>query len=191
MKNRKLPLDNNWATPKSFYDALNKEFNFDHDPCPFNTQDITPETDGLNYDNKWGKFNFVNPPYEKKIKEAFVNRAIEEAKQGRVSVLLLPVSTSTKLFHEKILPNSSDIRFIKGRIKFQKYDEDGNLYTPKNGGMHDSMVVVIGKLNNDKQPFEKLPELANAIEVVANNMNPTNWGKLLNQINNMASKINL
>lgn len=56
--------------------------------------------------------------------------------------MLLPVSTSTDLFHEKIKPNAKEIRFLKRRVKFQKRDENGNFYTPKNGGMHDSMIVI-------------------------------------------------
>lgn len=36
MKNRNLIHSDNWATPKGFYDVLDKEFNFDHDPCPLN-----------------------------------------------------------------------------------------------------------------------------------------------------------
>jgi hypothetical protein len=35
MKNRNLDHRNDWATPSNFYDKLNKEFNFDFDPCPF------------------------------------------------------------------------------------------------------------------------------------------------------------
>lgn len=34
MKNRNLIHSDDWATPKAFYDALNAEFHFDHDPCP-------------------------------------------------------------------------------------------------------------------------------------------------------------
>lgn len=143
MKNKNLPIDNNWITPKWFYDKLYHMYFFDHDPCPYNTGVITPEIDGLNSDNKWGKVNFINPPYERKIKQQFIYRAIEEMKKGNTSVFLLPVSTSTFLFHDFIKPNiSQDIVFIKGRIKFQKKDLNGNLYTPKNSGMHDSMIVV-------------------------------------------------
>ena len=46
----------NWATPQWLYDKLNDEFDFDFDPCPLNSK-----IDGLNI--KWGKRNFVNPPY--------------------------------------------------------------------------------------------------------------------------------
>ena len=37
MKNRNLIHSDNWETPKDFYNELNKEFNFDFDPCPLNS----------------------------------------------------------------------------------------------------------------------------------------------------------
>ena len=82
------------------------------------------------------------------LKEAFIKKGIEEMKKGKLCVFLLPVSTSTKLFHELIKPNATEIEFIKGRIKFGKYDKDGNFYLPLNkdgktsSGTKDSMVVV-------------------------------------------------
>lgn len=142
MKDRNLKVDDNWATPKEFYDILYKEFNFDYDPCPYNENEITDDINGLLIPWK-GQSIFINPPYSRSIKEQFVLKAITYAKTGLATcVLLLPVSTSTKLFHDHILPNADDIRFVKGRIKFQKRSPDGSFYTPKNGGMHDSMVVI-------------------------------------------------
>lgn len=145
MKNKNLPIDDNWYTPPNVYNKLNEEFGFDHDPCPAYEGEITPERDGLI--NDWGQCNYVNPPYSRKLKEAFVHRAVEFMKKGKTSVMLLPVSTSTTLFNDVIKPNAAEIRFLKGRIKFQKMDENGNRFTPKNGGMHDSMIVVF-KPNN-------------------------------------------
>lgn len=142
MKNRNLEHNDNWATPKWFYDKLNEEFNFDFDPCPLNGGEIIPERDGLLID--WGQRNFVNPPYSVKLKEAFVKKAIKEMEKGKLSVLLLPVSTSTKLFHDFIKPNASEIRFIRGRIKFIGINTKGVLVDNK-GPMHDSMVVVFKK----------------------------------------------
>lgn len=43
--------------------------------------------------------------------------------------MLIPVSTSTKLFHDYIKPNATSIEFIKGRIKFGKLDKDGIFIT--------------------------------------------------------------
>jgi hypothetical protein len=50
--------------------------------------------------------NFINPPYSRKLKEAFIRKALEESKKGKTCVLLLPVSTSTAIFHDVILPNA-------------------------------------------------------------------------------------
>lgn len=96
-----------WKTPDDFYNKLDKVYHFDFDPCPYQAQ-----FDGLNIE--WGKSNFVNPPYSRKLKEAFVHKALEQKAKGKRSVLLLPVSTSTKLFHEVILPNAEKIEFVKG-----------------------------------------------------------------------------
>jgi phage N-6-adenine-methyltransferase len=141
MKNRNIDHSDNWATPKDFYDKLDQEFKFDFDPCPLNYGEITPENDGLLID--WGTINFVNPPYSQKLKESFVKKAISESKKGKISVMLLPVSTSTKLFHDHILPNASEIRFVKGRIKFIGYNTKGDLVSNKTP-MHDSMIVIFG-----------------------------------------------
>lgn len=113
MKNRFFNKDD-WGTPKYFYDELNKEFNFDFDPCPLRFEDNG--FDGLKVE--WGERNFINPPYDKDLKPLFVNKALEESKKGKLCVLLLPVSTSTKLFHNVIKPNAKEIRFIYKRIPF-------------------------------------------------------------------------
>ena len=100
------------------------------------------EFDGLN--TEWGDSNFVNPPYSRKLKDAFVIKAIEESKRGKLCVCLLPVSTSTILFHEHIQPNASEIRFLKGRVRFIGVNTFGEKVSNK-AGMHDSMIVIFGK----------------------------------------------
>ena len=91
---------------------------------------------------------FVNPPYSQKLKEEFVKKGIKVMKKGKLCVFLIPVSTSTKLFHEWIKPNATEIEFLKGRIKFGKLDGNGNFYIPLNAkgkeqsGTKDSMIVV-------------------------------------------------
>lgn len=137
MKNRNIEHSDNWATPEYIYNPLNAEFGFDFDPCPIN-HDLT-KFDGLLID--WGRVNFINPPYSKKLKEAFVKKALDESKKGKVCVLLIPVSTSTKLFHETIQPNAKEIRFVKGRIKFKGINTRGE-YVENKPPMHDSMIVI-------------------------------------------------
>ena len=113
MKNIHKNNDDNYATPPDFYGELNKRFNFDFDPCPYNEGKIIK--DGLKIE--WGERNYVNPPYSQKLKEAFVIKGIQEMRKGKLCVFLIPVSTSTKLFHDFIKPNATNIEFVKGRIK--------------------------------------------------------------------------
>ena len=136
MKNRNLNYRDDWETPKDLYDKLNKEFKFDFDPSPIN-----PKFNGLNI--RWKKSNFINPPYSRKLKEAFIRKAFEESKKGKLCVMLLPVSTSTKIFHEIIYPHA-EIRFLKGRVKFKGINTKGERVENK-CGMHDSMIVIFRK----------------------------------------------
>ena len=147
MKDRNLEHKDDWGTPKEFYDKLDKEFNFNFDPCPLNHNlDLW---DGLKID--WKARNFINPPYSNKkesgyLKESFVKKAIEESRGGKLCVMLLPVSTSTKLFHNIILPENPEIRFIFKRIKFCGVNTKGEYVTTK-APMHDSMVVIFDGRN--------------------------------------------
>ena len=81
MKNRNLEHKDNWATPKEFYNKLDAEFHFDFDPCPLNSGEITHDKDGLLIE--WGQRNYINPPYSRKLKEAFVRKAVEESRGGK------------------------------------------------------------------------------------------------------------
>lgn len=136
MKNRNVEAGDEWYTPPELYNQLDQEFKFDFDPCPANR----PEGwDGLGMD--WGTMNYVNPPYSRKLKEAFVKKGIQELRKGKSSVFLLPVSTSTVLFHDYIKPNATEIRFIRGRIKFIGVNTKGEKVTNM-CGMHDSMLVI-------------------------------------------------
>lgn len=124
----RIKQHDNWATPKELLTDLEKEFGKMFDPCPIN-----PKFDGLNID--WKETNFINPPYSRKLKEAFITKSFEESKKGKTCVLLLPVSTSTKIFHEIIYPNA-EIRFIKGRLKFNNM---------KTSGQMDNMLVIFNR----------------------------------------------
>lgn len=115
-----------WRTPKAFYTALNTEFGFDFDPCP-----PDPHFDGLHCE--WGDINFVNPPYNEVKK--WLEKSLDEWRKGKTVVLLLPSRTGTKWFHRYVLPFASDVRFIRGRLKF----DDQN-----NSAPFDSMIIVYG-----------------------------------------------
>jgi len=83
-----------WLTPPDLYAKLNAEFGpFDFDPCPY----PKPEGfDGLTCE--WGQRNYVNPPFgsimhngKKKGPTAWMRKAIEEQKKGKLSIVVYPV----------------------------------------------------------------------------------------------------
>jgi DNA N-6-adenine-methyltransferase (Dam) len=100
-----------WPTPEALYRELDKEFHFDFDPCPLGES----EADGsAPLFTPWvGKRIFCNPPYN-----CGIARFLERACESSVSVFLLPARTDTKWFHNIVLPNAREIRFIKGRLRF-------------------------------------------------------------------------
>jgi site-specific DNA-methyltransferase (adenine-specific) len=71
-----------WRTPEAVYDALNREFGFDFDPCP-----VSPGFDGLACE--WGRSNFVNPPYGRRLPK-WVAKSRAEAAKGKTVVTLVP-----------------------------------------------------------------------------------------------------
>jgi hypothetical protein len=82
-----------WLTPPDLLAALHNEFQFDCDPCPH----PLPHPSYNSLELPWGQINYVNPPFLCKDNtvgagvSAFVRKVIAEHKQGKQSVLVLPV----------------------------------------------------------------------------------------------------
>ena len=74
MKNSEARINSgdDWKTPDEFYKMLDEKYHFDFDPCPYQS-----DFDGLSIE--WGQRNFINPPYSRKLKEAFVRKAVKES----------------------------------------------------------------------------------------------------------------
>lgn len=132
-----------WYTPIDFYNELNKEFNFNLDPCATDynhkcNKYFTKEDNGLL--QNWGGYRvYCNPPYGRAI-GAWVEKAYNEAqKKDTLVVMLLPARTDTKWFHSFIY-HKAKIRFIKGRLKF------GGC---KNSAPFPSMIVIFKGASND------------------------------------------
>ena len=115
---------NEWYTPPSLFDELDKEFRFTLDPCATKESAkcekyYTKETNGL--DQSWENESvFVNPPYGREIKHWVEKSYKESLKDNTQVVMLIPARTDTKYWHDYIFPYAKDIRFIKGRIKFYR-----------------------------------------------------------------------
>lgn len=101
--------NDSYITPSKIYDPLNEEFCFNDDACPLDDNGI----DGLL--REWGSVTFMNPPYSDP--GPWCMKAVQEMQNGKTVVGLLKSDTSTRWFHEWVLPYA-DLRFIKGRVGF-------------------------------------------------------------------------
>lgn len=124
-----------WTTPQDTFDRLNSEFDFNLDPCATESNHkcdnfYTLTDNGLSHD--WGGYTvFCNPPYSDIAH--WVKKCHDEGtKPNTIVVMLIPARTDTRWFHDYVY-HRSEIRFIKGRLKFGK---------GKNSAPFPSMIVV-------------------------------------------------
>lgn len=158
MKDRSC-LNNHWSTPRDFHSILDQILSFtpEFDPCPLgNDIEIF---NGLTAE--WPESVYLNPPYTAKDKSAFILKAIEQASKGTNTIALIPVSTSTVLYHDHIIDRPHYP--LRGRLKFEGITSDGKWANAGAGigrhpandfdwapsdfvikhGQHDSMLVII------------------------------------------------
>lgn len=127
MLNKSLFTSNSgeWETPQELFNELDKEFDFELDPCATDanakcTRYYTKEDDGLLEEWGWGESHeirrvFMNPPYGQEIGK-WIKKAYEESQKGCIVVCLLPARTDTRWFHDYC--TKGEIRFLKGRLYF-------------------------------------------------------------------------
>ncbi len=127
-----------WLTPPELMEALQLEFKFDFDPCPY-PQPIG--FDGLTTD--WGQSNWVNPPFgsimhegKKKGPTAWARKAIAEANKGKDVVFVYPIDKWVLMLIER----ASEVRNLKD-VKWCA-TEDGS--SGPGIGRHVGMFVLRG-----------------------------------------------
>jgi hypothetical protein len=103
-----------WLTPPEVYAALDAEFHFDFDPCPY------PRPGPFNgIAVPWGKSNYVNPPFRRSDgafgagPTSFIRKAIKEQKLGKTSVIVI----NTMSFINLLLEAGAECRSL-GRMKW-------------------------------------------------------------------------
>lgn len=129
-----------WLTPITLYSALNEEFRFDFDPCPYPLPD---GFDGLTCE--WGLSNYVNPPFgsimhqgKKKGPTAWVRKSIEEWQKGKRVVLVYPVDKWILMLMKAILGDHAQVRNL-GDIRWIAI-EDGS--EGKGTGRHIACFIL-------------------------------------------------
>lgn len=110
-----------WPTPKTFFDGLDREFAFTLDPCasPSNAKCrlfFTPCEDGLT--RSWGRHRvFCNPPYGRTM-SAWARKCWQACEGGALVVLLAHARTDTRWFHDWVYGKAQELRFVRGRLRF-------------------------------------------------------------------------
>lgn len=140
--------NNNWCTPKDLFDSLHKEFRFTLDFAATATSTkckefYTPEMDALKQ-FPVTKSIWCNPPYGRAVGQ-WVKKIYETQFTGdcQIAVMLLPARTDTRWFHQYIL-GKSEIRFIKGRLKFIAMEQSSNKQLSMSPAPFPSMIVIFG-----------------------------------------------
>ena len=110
-----------WPTPQSFFSDLHREFGFTLDPCATRQNAKCPKyftkaQDGL-AQNWEGHVVFCNPPYGRDMGK-WARKCWEAAEAGATVVLLAHARTDTRWFHDWVYSKATEIRFVKGRLKF-------------------------------------------------------------------------
>ena len=126
-----------WSTPRDLFDELDAEFHFDLDVASTDENALcekhyTKDDDGLS--NEWTGSVWCNPPYGREIGKWM--RKAAESNWGGVTVCLVPARTDTAWWHEWIVGHATEVRFIRGRLKFGGSDS---------GAPFPSAIVVYDK----------------------------------------------
>ncbi len=138
-----------WLTPPELYAALDAEFHFDFDPCPY------PKPvgfDGLTCE--WGRSSYVNPPFgsimhqgpgdkkpKKKGPTAWIRKAITEYRKGKTVVLVFPVDKWVLMIVKEIFGEQAKIRNL-GDVRWLSI-EDGT--AGKGTGRHIAAFILDSK----------------------------------------------
>lgn len=122
-----------WATPPPLFNALSGEFLFNLDAASTHTnalcsRHLTAEDDALSAD--WLALTssperpkgavWLNPPYSRGLQAKFLQKARNESAKflGPIVCCLIPARPDTLIWHKTVFPCASEIRFLKGRVRF-------------------------------------------------------------------------
>ena len=127
-----------WQTPKALFNKLDAEFDFVCDVAASDENSlcdmwITEEQDSFN--TSWSFRNWCTPPYSNIT--PWVVKSIEQHRQGKTIVMLVPADTSGKWF-KLAYESCNEVRFISGRISFV----NSATQKPVNGNNKGSVLFI-------------------------------------------------
>lgn len=121
----KPKVNDEWSTPRSFFDMLNREFAFALDAACRSTNCLAPNgimrdrgEDGLSagwFARSRGGSVWCNPPYSET--GDWIRKCADESAEGCVVVALVPADVSTSWWRV-IRDRASEVRFVESRLTF-------------------------------------------------------------------------
>ena len=148
MKNRNQNHSNHWKTPTYISRWIKENYGICFDPCPYMSN-----FDGLII--PWTKLNYVNPGYDINTKSKFVIKSTIELKDNdNISLVLIPFTAETKLFHEFVYPYANKILIPPFRPQFAGFNTEGKYVTDKSG----QNTIVLIEFSPNYNIYE-MPEL--------------------------------
>lgn len=125
-------MNDEWRTPPALYAVMNARHRFTLDAAATEwnalaANYLTSDDDALA--SYWGAptapaVAWVNPPYSTGMIPAFIRKALIEIEECRVreAVFLIRADTSTRYWHELVLPFAAEILFVDGRVNYLTAD---------------------------------------------------------------------
>jgi hypothetical protein len=141
-----------WTDPE--FVALAAEFGpFDFDPCPYPKPD---DFDGLTCE--WGQRNYLNIPFgsimhqgpndkkpKKKGPTAWVRKAVEESRKGKLVVMVYPVDKWVLMLLTEILGDHAQVRNL-GDVRWLATEDNSR---GKGTGRHIACFILEPKFQKD------------------------------------------
>lgn len=137
-----MNVKDQWGTPQKIFEKLDRIFHFTLDPCGSSKRLLNEHITTITEDGMWEPANkkyfedindglsiswkeqvvYCNPPYSGYQIKDWVKKAFTERNRARAIVMLIPVRSDRKYFHDFILGHA-EIQFIKGRIYFHPIED--------------------------------------------------------------------
>jgi site-specific DNA-methyltransferase (adenine-specific) len=146
-----------WATPQSFFDLVNAEFEFTLDAAAelhnAKCQNfLTEAEDALMC--SWEGVVWCNPPYGRSIAD-WVRKGYSEAQPERLGgsgstvVMLIPARTDTAYWHDYVM-KAAEVRLVRGRLVFGSGEARANAPFPSalvvfRPGEHSTVLTTMGR----------------------------------------------
>jgi phage N-6-adenine-methyltransferase len=116
----KRTMREDWCTPPALFAKYDAEFHFTVDGAATAANALCKKfCDGRLYEPDWANETvWLNPPYGYKNLARWMERSYTQSQRGATVVCLVPAHTGQPWWHDWVIGKASEIRWIKGKVKF-------------------------------------------------------------------------